>query len=56
MHGSSGYYGHVAVVEQVNSDGSILISQSGKGWMAVVTETISASDLKAMGGGVSFIH
>ena len=56
VHGSSGYYGHVAVVEQVNSDGSILISQSGKGWMAVVTETISASDLKAMGGGVSFIH
>ena len=56
VHGSSGHYGHVAVVEQVNSDGSILISQSGKGWMAVVTETISASDLKAMGGGVSFIH
>ena len=49
-------YGHVAVVEQVNSDGSILISQSGTGWMAVVTETISAADLKAMGGGISFIH
>lgn len=56
VHGSSVAYGHVAVVEQVNSDGSILISQSGTGWMAVVTETISASDLKAMGGGVSFIH
>ena len=56
VHGSSGYYGHVAVVEQVNSDGSILISQSGTGWMAVVTETISAADLKAMGSGVSFIH
>ena len=56
VHGSSVAYGHVAVVEQVNSDGSILISQSGTGWMAVVTETISAADLKAMGGGVSFIH
>lgn len=56
VHGSSNVYGHVAVVEQVNSDGSILISQSGTGWMTVVTETISAADLKAMGSGVSFIH
>ena len=56
VHGSSGYYGHVAVVEQVNSDGSILISQSGTGWMAVVTQTISAAQLKANAGGVSFIH
>ena len=56
VHGSDGYYGHVAVVEQVNSDGSILISQSGTGWMAVVTETISASELAAMGNGISFIH
>ena len=56
VHGSSVAYGHVAVVEQVNSDGSILISQSGTGWMAVVTETISAADLKAMGNGISFIH
>lgn len=56
VHGADGYYGHVAVVEQVNSDGSILISQSGTGWMAVVTETISASELAAMGNGISFIH
>ena len=54
--GSDGYYGHVAVVEQVNSDGSILISQSGTGWMAVVTQTISAAQLKANAAGVSFIH
>ena len=54
--GADGYYGHVAVVEQVNSDGSILISQSGTGWMAVVTQTISAAQLKANAGGVSFIH
>ena len=56
VHGSSAYYGHVAVVEKVDSDGSVLISQSGTGWMAVVTETISAADLKAMGNGISFIH
>ena len=56
VHGSSGHYGHVAVVEQVNSDGSILISQSGTGWMAVVTQTISSAQLKANAGGVSFIH
>lgn len=54
--GSDGYYGHVAVVEQVNSDGSILISQSGTGWMSVVTQTISAAQLKANAAGVSFIH
>lgn len=54
--GSDGYYGHVAVVEQVNSDGSILISQSGTGWMAVVAQTISAAQLKANAAGVSFIH
>ncbi|MFR2313440.1 MAG: CHAP domain-containing protein [Bifidobacterium sp.] len=53
---ADGYYGHVAVVEQVNSDGSILISQSGTGWMAVVTQTISSAQLKANAGGVSFIH
>lgn len=54
--GADGYYGHVAVVEQVNSDGSILISQSGTGWMTVVTQTISSAQLKANAGGVSFIH
>ena len=53
---ADGRYGHVAVVEQVNSDGSILISQSGTGWMAVVTQTISSAQLKANAGGVSFIH
>lgn len=56
VHGSSRVYGHVAVVEKVNDDGSILISQSGTGWMAVVTETISAQSLAQMGAGISFIH
>lgn len=54
--GSSLAYGHVAVVEQVNPDGSILISQSGTGWMAVVTQTISRAQLQANVRGISFIH
>ncbi|WEV47635.1 CHAP domain-containing protein [Bifidobacterium sp. ESL0690] len=56
VHGSSPAYGHVAIVEQVNDDGSIIISQSGTGWMTVVIETISAQQLQAMGDGVVFIH
>ena len=56
VHGSDPYYGHVAVVERVDADGSILISQSGRGWMSVVTETISAQELQALGNGISFIH
>lgn len=54
--GSSLAYGHVAVVEQVNPDGSILISQSGTGWMAVVTQTITSAQLHANARGISFIH
>lgn len=56
VHGSSPAYGHVAIVEQVNDDGSIIISQSGTGWMAVVIETITAQQLQDMGDGVVFIH
>lgn len=56
VHGSSPAYGHVAIVEQVNDDGSIIISQSGTGWMAVVIETITVQQLQAMGDGVIFIH
>jgi surface antigen len=56
VHGSSAVYGHVAVVEEVRADGSVVISQSGTGWMAVVVETISSAQLAAMGSGISFIH
>lgn len=56
VHGSSKAYGHVGVVEQVNDDGSILISQSGRKVMSVVTETISKKQIADMGAGVSFIH
>lgn len=53
--GADRVYGHVAVVEQVNPDGSIVISQSSVGWMAVLTQTIAANQLKAASGGISFI-
>ncbi|KFI46813.1 CHAP domain-containing protein [Bifidobacterium bohemicum] len=56
VHGTDPVYGRVAVVEEVEDDGSIIISQSGTGWMAVVIETISPQQLKAMGDGISFIH
>ncbi len=56
VHGSDPFYGHVAIVEEVKSDGSIVISQSGTGWMAVVIETISKQQLDAMGSGIDFIH
>ena len=56
VHGSDPFYGHVAIVEEVKPDGSIVISQSGTGWMAVVIETISKQQLDAMGSGIDFIH
>lgn len=56
VHGSDGTYGHVAIIEEVKPDGSIVISQSGTGWMAVVIETISKQQLDAMGSGIDFIH
>lgn len=58
--GSSGTYGHVAVVEEVKADGGIVISESGTGFIssqgAVVIREISAAQLKAVAGHVTFIH
>lgn len=58
--GSSGTYGHVAVVEEVKTDGGIVISESGTGFIssqgAVVIREISAAQLKAVAGHVTFIH
>lgn len=55
--GASADYGHVAMVEEVRGDGSILISESNALGLGVVsTREISAADLKAMGNGISFIH
>lgn len=56
VHGSHKLYGHVAVVEKVNADGSILISQSGVGFGRVVTETISSTALNTMRGGISYVE
>ena len=55
--GAAAYYGHVAMVEEVRKDGSILISESNALGLGVVsTREISASQLAAAGGGVSYIH
>lgn len=54
--GADGYYGHVAVVEQVRDNGDILISEASRSWMAVATRTITAAQLKTNSAGVTFIH
>lgn len=55
--GASADYGHVAMVEEVRGDGSILISESNALGLGVVsTREISASQLAAAGNGVRYIH
>lgn len=50
-------YGHVAIVEQVREDGSILISEANvRGVGVVSTRSITSSQLAAAGDGVTFIH
>lgn len=50
---AAGGYGHVAVVESVNSDGSILISEMNyAGWNVKSTRTISADAV----GSYNYIH
>jgi len=50
---SAGGYGHVAVVESVNADGSILISEMNyAGWNVRSSRTLSASEAS----GYNFIH
>ncbi len=50
---AAGGYGHVAVVESVNSDGSVLISEMNyAGWNVKSTRTISADSV----GSYSYIH
>ncbi|MDO8336467.1 MAG: LysM peptidoglycan-binding domain-containing protein [Candidatus Saccharibacteria bacterium] len=50
---AAGGYGHVAVVESVNSDGSILISEMNfAGWNVKSTRTIPASSV----GSYNYIH
>ena len=55
--GADRTYGHVAVVESVRADGSILISEANaKGLGVVSTREISAAQLASAGSGVQFIH
>lgn len=55
--GASAGYGHVAMIEEVRGDGSILISESNALGLGVVsTREISASQLAAAGNGVRYIH
>lgn len=55
--GADATYGHVAIVEAVRTDGSILISEANVLGVGVVsTRTITASQLAAAGTGVQFIH
>ncbi|WP_160268266.1 CHAP domain-containing protein [Bifidobacterium biavatii] len=55
--GADGTYGHVGVVESVNEDGSILISEANVRGLGVVTmRTITKAQLTAAGAGVEFVH
>lgn len=50
---SAGGYGHVAIVESVNADGSIVISEMNyAGWNVVSSRTLSAGEAR----GYNFIH
>ena len=51
---AAGYYGHVGIVDSVNPDGTITISDMNgiAGWGAVGTKTIGPGEY----GGYMFIH
>ncbi len=40
QEGADGYYGHVAIVEHVNDDGSILISESNVRGLGVISNRV----------------
>ena len=54
--GSHSLYGHVAVVEQVNTDGSIVISESGSSLSAPIITRYTRSQLDAVRDNIWFIH
>lgn len=57
MLGADATYGHIAIIEEVHKDGSILISEANaKGVGVVSTRSITAAQLKAVGNGVQYIH
>jgi surface antigen len=56
VFGSSGIYGHVALVEQINADGSIVVSESGSSMSAPQLRTFTAQQLQAASSSVWFIY
>lgn len=44
QEGAHGYYGHVAIVEQVNPDGSILISESNARGLGIVSNRVFTAE------------
>lgn len=54
--GADATYGHVAIVEEVNADGSIIISESSAAWREVRLRTITRLQLTAYMDGIDFIH
>ncbi|MBT1160924.1 CHAP domain-containing protein [Bifidobacterium sp. SO1] len=54
---ADGTYGHVAVVERINEDGGMLISESNVVGLGVISvRTFTKAQLDAAAGGISFIH
>ncbi|MFT8639624.1 CHAP domain-containing protein [Bifidobacterium sp.] len=56
VFGSSGIYGHVALVEQINADGGIVVSESGSSMSAPQLRTFTAQQLQAASSSVWFIY
>lgn len=56
VFGSDGYCGHVAIVEQINQDGSIMISESGASLPAPIVTTYSAAQLQANAAGITYVY
>ena len=54
--GSDAAYGHVAVVEQVDADGGIVISESGSSLPAPILTRYSRGQLDAVRDRIWFIH
>ena len=54
--GSDGYYGHVAIVEQISQDGGIVISESGATMPAPALRSLSAAQLQANAAGITYIY
>ena len=54
--GADPNYGHVAIVEEVRDDGTVIISEAGVGYGIVALRTFTEQDLKTHLGEIDFIH